>query len=109
GGIAGSQTLTVVIRGMAMGQIGGSNRLWLLNKELWVGAINGIIWAIIMAIIAQLWFHDVKISAVNGIAIAFNMITDNVSGICNPLKLTRITIDPVLSDYVTLTPLTAPA
>ncbi|MGP4953209.1 magnesium transporter, partial [Psychrobacter sp. T6-1] len=46
GGIAGSQTLTVVIRGMAMGQIGGSNRVWLLNKELWVGAINGIIWAI---------------------------------------------------------------
>ncbi len=53
GGIAGSQTLTVVIRGMAMGQIGGSNRLWLLNKELWVGAINGIIWAVIMAFILR--------------------------------------------------------
>ncbi len=78
GGIAGSQTLTVVIRGMAMGQIGGSNRLWLLNKELWVGAINGIIWAIIMAIIAQLWFHDVKISAVIGLAIAINMTPANV-------------------------------
>ena len=56
GSIAGSQTLTVVIRGIAMGQIGGSNRVWLLNKELWVGAINGVIWAIIMAFIAQCGF-----------------------------------------------------
>ena len=96
GGIAGSQTLTVVIRGMAMGQIGGSNRLWLLNKELWVGAINGIIWAIIMAFIAQLWFHDVKISAVIGCAIAINMTAANVSGISVPLMLKRMDIDPAL-------------
>lgn len=106
GGIAGSQTLTVVIRGMAMGQIGGSNRLWLLNKELWVGAINGIIWAIIMAIIAQLWFHDVKISAVIGLAIAINMTAANVSGISIPLMLKRMNIDPALSASVILTTVT---
>ncbi len=106
GGIAGSQTLTVVIRGMAMGQIGGSNRLWLLNKELWVGAINGIIWAIIMAFIAQLWFHDVKISAVIGCAIAINMTAANVSGISVPLMLKRMDIDPALSASVILTTVT---
>ena len=106
GGIAGSQTLTVVIRGMAMGQIGGSNRLWSLNKELWVGAINGIIWAIIMAIIAQLWFHDVKISAVIGLAIAINMTAANVSGISIPLMLKRMNIDPALSASVILTTVT---
>ena len=106
GGIAGSQTLTVVIRGMAMGQIGGSNRLWLLNKELWVGAINGIIWAIIMAIIAQLWFHDIKISAVIGFAIAINMTAANVSGISIPLLLKRMNIDPALSASVILTTVT---
>ncbi|WP_201582535.1 magnesium transporter [Psychrobacter jeotgali] len=106
GGIAGSQTLTVVIRGMAMGQIGGSNRLWLLNKELWVGAINGIIWAIIMAIIAQMWFHDVKISAVIGFAIAINMTAANVSGISIPLILKRMDIDPALSASVILTTVT---
>ncbi|MES1965302.1 magnesium transporter [Psychrobacter sp. AH5] len=106
GGIAGSQTLTVVIRGMAMGQIGGSNRVWLLNKELWVGAINGMIWAIIMAGIAQLWFHDVKISAVIGCAIAINMTAANVSGISIPLILKRMNIDPALSASVILTTVT---
>ncbi len=106
GGIAGSQTLTVVIRGMAMGQIGGSNRWWLFNKELWVGAINGIVWAIIVAIIAQLWFHDVKISAVIGCAIAINMTAANVSGISVPLLLKRMNIDPALSASVILTTVT---
>ncbi len=106
GGIAGSQTLTVVIRGMAMGQIGGSNRVWLLNKELWVGAINGIIWAIIMAFIAQLWFHDIRISGVIGCAIAINMTAANVSGISIPLMLKRMDIDPALSASVILTTVT---
>lgn len=106
GGIAGSQTLTVVIRGLAMGQIGGSNRWWLFNKELWVGAINGVIWAIIMAIIAQLWFHDIKISMVIGLAIAINMTAANTSGIAIPLMLKRMNIDPALSASVILTTVT---
>lgn len=106
GGIAGSQTLTIVIRGMAMGQIGGSNRLWLFNKELWVGAINGIIWAIIMAIVAQMWFQDAKISAVIGCAIAINMTAANVSGITIPLMLKNMNIDPALSASVILTTVT---
>lgn len=106
GGIAGSQTLTVVIRGLAMGQIGGSNRWWLFNKELWVGAINGVIWAIIMAIIAQLWFHDAKISLVIGLAIAINMTAANTSGIAIPLMLKRMDIDPALSASVILTTVT---
>lgn len=106
GGIAGSQTLTIVIRGMAMGQIGGSNRWWLFNKELWVGAINGVIWAVIMSIIAQLWFQDVKISAVIGFAIAINMTAANASGIAIPLMLKNMNIDPALSASVILTTVT---
>ncbi|CAM4060346.1 magnesium transporter [Psychrobacter arenosus] len=106
GGIAGSQTLTVVIRGLAMGQIGGSNRWWLFNKELWVGAINGIIWALIMAGIAQIWFHDIKISMVIGCAIAINMTAANSSGIAIPLMLKRMNIDPALSASVILTTVT---
>lgn len=106
GGIAGSQTLTVVIRGLAMGQIGGSNRWWLFNKELWVGAINGIIWAFIMAVIAQIWFHDIKISLVIGCAIAINMTAANTSGIAIPLVLKRMNIDPALSASVILTTVT---
>jgi magnesium transporter len=106
GGIAGSQTLTVVIRGLAMGQIGGSNRWWLFNKELWVGAINGVIWALIMAGIAQVWFHDIKISMVIGCAIAINMTAANSSGIAIPLMLKRMNIDPALSASVILTTVT---
>lgn len=106
GGIAGSQTLTVVIRGLAMGQIGGSNRWWLFNKELWVGAINGIIWALIMAGIAQIWFQDIKISMVIGCAIAINMTAANSSGIAIPLMLKRMNIDPALSASVILTTVT---
>ena len=106
GGIAGSQTLTVVIRGLAMGQIGGSNRWWLFNKELWVGMINGIIWAIVMAVIAQLWFDNMQISTVIGCAIAINMTAANVSGIGIPLILKRMNIDPALSASVILTTVT---
>ena len=106
GGISGSQTLTVVIRGLAMGQIGGSNRLWLLNKELWVGAINGIIWALVMAGIAQLWFDDINITTVIGVAIAINMTVANVAGISIPLILKNMNIDPALSASVVLTTVT---
>ena len=106
GGIAGSQTLTVVIRGLAMGQIGGSNRWWLFNKEMWVGAINGIVWAVIMGVIAQLWFQDARISLVIGCAIAINMTAANVSGIGIPLMLKRMNIDPALSASVILTTVT---
>lgn len=106
GGIAGSQTLTVIIRGMAMGQIGGSNRLWLFNKELWVGAINGIIWAVVMAAIAHLWFKDPQISLIIGVAIAINMTAANVAGISIPLILKQMDIDPALSASVILTTVT---
>ena len=106
GGIAGSQTLTVVIRGLAMGQIGGSNRWWLFTKEMWVGAINGVVWAVIMGVIAQLWFQDAKISLVIACAIAINMTAANVSGIGIPLILKRMNIDPALSASVILTTVT---
>ncbi|MDR9499764.1 MAG: magnesium transporter [Hydrogenovibrio sp.] len=106
GGIAGSQTLTVVIRGMAMGQIGGNNRWWLMQKELWVGMIGGFIWGSVVAIVAQLWFEDVMITLVIGLAILINMTVANVAGISVPLVLKRMGIDPALSGAVILTTVT---
>lgn len=106
GGIAGSQTLTVVIRGLAMGQIAGSNRLWLFNKELWVGGINGVIWAIVVGLIAQLWFQNTLITLVIAFAIAINMTIANVAGIAVPLILKQMKIDPALSASVILTTVT---
>lgn len=106
GGIAGSQTLTVVIRGLATGQIGGSNRGWLINKETWVGAINGLVWAIVVGLMAQLWFGNLTISLILGFAIVINMTVANVSGIIIPLILKRLHIDPALSGSVILTTVT---
>jgi len=106
GGIAGSQTLTLTIRGLAMGKIGGSNRVVLFNKEFWIGIINGLIWAVIVAIIAQLWFDDIMISTVIGLAILINMIAAAISGVVVPLILKRFGQDPALSGAVILTTVT---
>jgi len=64
GGIAGSQTITLVIRSMALGQLSRSNRRWVFNKEVIVGLLNGIVWAIVVAIIASLWFNDYSVGLV---------------------------------------------
>ncbi|KUJ72534.1 magnesium transporter [Thiomicrospira sp. WB1] len=106
GGIAGSQTLTVVIRGMAMGQIGGNNRWWLMNKELWVGMIGGAVWGAVVAVVAQIWFENAMITLVIALAILINMTVANVAGISIPLLLKRMGIDPALSGAVILTTVT---
>ena len=106
GGIAGSQTLSVIMRGLAMGQIAGKNRWWLFNKELWVGALNGILWAIVVGVVAQFWFNELMVSLVIALAIAINMTVANVSGIAIPLVLKKMNIDPALSGAVILTTVT---
>jgi len=106
GGIAGSQTLSIIMRGLALGQIAGKNRLWLFNKELWVGASNGVIWAIVVGIVSQVWFNDWMLTLVISLAIAINMTVANVSGIAIPLLLKKMKIDPALSGAVILTTVT---
>jgi magnesium transporter len=106
GGIAGSQTLTIVIRGLAMGQIGGNNRWWLFNKEIWVGAMNGLVWALVVGLVTQLWFEDLMISTVITLAILINMTIANMAGIAVPLVLKNMNIDPALSGAVILTTVT---
>ena len=106
GGIAGSQTLTVVIRGLALGQIAGNNKIWLYNKELWVGLTNGVIWALVVGIISHLWFGDFQISIVIAVAILINMTIANLAGIAIPLMLKKMKIDPALSGAVILTTVT---
>ena len=102
GGIAGSQTLTVVIRGLALGQLAGNNIKWLYNKELWVGMSNGLVWALVVGLIAHLWFGDPLITLV----IFINMSLANVSGVLIPLVLKKLQIDPALSGAVILTTVT---
>ena len=106
GGVAGTQTLTLVIRSMALGHISPSNSRWLLLRELGVAAINGIIWASLISIIAFLWYQDLKISYIIAGAMMINLITAALAGAYLPIFLKRIAIDPALAGSVVLTTVT---
>jgi magnesium transporter len=106
GGIAGSQTLTLVIRSMALGQLNEKNQRWLLRKEMLVGASNGVIWAITIAIVTVIWFNNVSLGVLIGTAIIINLIAAALAGVTIPLALKRVGIDPALSGSVLLTTVT---
>lgn len=106
GGIAGSQTLTLIVRGLALGQVTKSNRKALLDKELKVGILNGFIWAFVVAFIAYLWFDSSLLGMVIGIAILLNIVAAAITGVLLPVILTRLKIDPALSGSVILTTVT---
>ncbi|TDV97808.1 magnesium transporter [Halomonas alkaliantarctica] len=106
GGIAGSQTLTVVIRGLALGQLAGNNVRWLYNKEMWVGMSNGLVWALVVGLISHIWFSDTMITLVITLAIFINMSLANLSGVLIPMVLKKLQIDPALSGAVILTTVT---
>jgi magnesium transporter len=106
GGIAGSQTLTLVIRAMALGQISSSNARRLLFKEFGVGIWNGIIWSIVVAAIAGVWYENISLSLIIGTAIIVNLIVAALAGALIPMLLKRINADPALSGSVVLTTVT---
>jgi magnesium transporter len=106
GGIAGTQTLTVMIRGIALGQIGLSNRGWLVNRELMVGLLNGVLWSAVVAAVASLWFEDWKIGAIIAVAMVINLVTAGVAGTLIPLAMKHYEIDPALAGGVVLTTVT---
>ncbi len=106
GGVAGSQTLTVVIRGMALGQIGRSNLSWLLSRELGSGALNAILWSAVMGGIAALWFGDNRIAIIIIAAMVINLITAALAGAVLPVLLRAMRIDPALAGGVALTTVT---
>jgi magnesium transporter len=106
GGIAGSQTLTLVIRSMALGQLNKQNQRWLLRKELAVGASNGLIWAVAISLVTMLWFHNIYLGLLIGAAIVINLIAAALAGVSIPIGLKKIGIDPALSGSVLLTTVT---
>ncbi|HGX93555.1 MAG TPA: magnesium transporter [Candidatus Tenderia sp.] len=106
GGIAGSQTLTLVIRGMALGHIGPANASRILVKELAVGALNGVLWALVVGAVAVLWFNDLAIGGIIAVAMVVNLIAAAFAGATIPLLMQRLGIDPALSASVVLTTVT---
>jgi magnesium transporter len=106
GGIAGSQTLMLVIRGMALNQIGKTNARWLLWKELAVGALNSMLWASVVALITGLWFQSTSLGLLIAAAMVTNLIAAALAGATIPIILKRINIDPALAGGVVLTTIT---
>ncbi|HQX60285.1 MAG: magnesium transporter [Rhodoferax sp.] len=106
GGIAGSQTLTLVIRGLALRQVQQGNIRLLLNREVGVSIINGALWAVVIALLAVAWFGDWGIGGVLGAAILINLLCAALAGLAIPLVLDRLGIDPALAGSVILTTVT---
>lgn len=106
GGIAGTQTVTLIIRGLALGQIQWSNARWLLFKEIGVGGLNGIIAAVAVGTITLMWFGEWKIAAIIGAAMLINLLAATSVGVLIPITLRRMKIDPALAAGVILTTFT---
>lgn len=106
GGVAGSQTLTVVIRGMALGQVEQSNLNWLMSKEFAVGVLNGILYAVIVGCLVSLWFNDWDMGIIIGLAMAINLMAAALAGTILPVLLRSLKIDPALAGSVILTTIT---
>ncbi len=106
GGIAGTQTVTLIIRGIALGRVQPSNARWLFFKELAVGAVNGLIWATAVGLATWFWFGTWDVAAVIFVAIVINLIAAGIAGVLIPLTLKRLHIDPALAGGVILTTVT---
>ena len=107
GGVAGNQTLILVIRGIAMGKIQKSNAIKLLNKEALVALLNGFIWSIVVSIFAVILFNTKwEIGIIVGLSMLINIIASAIAGVSIPFFLKRIGIDPALAGGVMMTTLT---
>lgn len=106
GGVAGNQTLTLVIRGMALGHVNSSNARWLISKELAIGFLNGLIWSVLIASVIAIWKQDLMLGAVIAFAMLINMIAAGLAGASLPIIMKKLKIDPALAGSVILTTIT---
>ena len=106
GGIAGTQTLIIVTRGIATGRVSAANIRLLINKEVAVSLLNGFIWSIVIGLITFYWFSDFLLSFIIALAIIVNLLVAAFSGAFLPLMLTKLKIDPALAGGVILTTIT---
>jgi len=106
GGNAGMQTLAVTIRAIATKELSKSNFNRVVGKEFLIGILNGIIFAIITAVIVQLWFNEIYLSLLIGISMTLNMIVAGLFGILVPVSLKKLNIDPALASSVFVTTIT---
>lgn len=106
GGIAGTQSLILITRGIATNAVGFANIKILLNKEILVALLNSVLWGIVIAIATYLWFNDIVLSVIIASAIIINIISAAIFGALLPFILSRLKIDPALAGGVILTTIT---
>jgi magnesium transporter len=106
GGVAATQTLTLIVRGLALGQIEQANARWLLTKEILVALLNGLAWATVVAAVALLWFRNPRIAAVIFAAMVLNLLAAALAGVLVPLGLKRFGVDPAVAGGVVVTTVT---
>lgn len=106
GGVAGNQTVALVIRGLALGHIGDSNQKSLLYKEAAIGLINGIMWALIIGGIIALWKDSWIVGAIIAVAMMTNLLMAGIAGVLIPIILKKLNIDPALAGGMALTTVT---
>jgi magnesium transporter len=106
GGIAGSQTLTLVIRGQALHQINRKNIKDLLSRELAIGLLNGLLWAMIVAVLVWAWFGEEQIALIVGVALVVNLVSAAGAGAILPILMRKLGVDPALAGGVALTTIT---
>jgi magnesium transporter len=106
GGVAGNQTVALVIRGLAVGHIGDSNQKELLLKEAGIGLLNGILWASIIGGIVMVWKGDIMLGAIISAAMLVNLTVAGIAGVTIPLILKKMNIDPALAGGMALTTIT---
>jgi magnesium transporter len=106
GGIAGTQTMTLAIRGIALGQLSGKNMPWLVLKEFSIGLFNSLIWASIVAVVVYFWFGDLGLSLLIMAAMSITLVFAALNGALIPITLHRLKIDPAIAGGMFLTTVT---
>jgi magnesium transporter len=106
GGIAGTQVLTLMVRALALGQVGFSNAMPLLRKEVLVAVANGMLWAVVVGGTAYAVYRNTWLAVAFGAAMMINLLAAALAGVAIPLVLKRMAIDPALAGGVILTTVT---
>ncbi len=106
GGVAATQTLTLIVRGLALGQVERANARWLMAKEIAVALLNGLAWATVVAVVALAWFRNWKIAAVIFAAMVINLLAAALAGVVVPLTMKRLGVDPAVAGGVVVTTVT---
>ena len=106
GGVAGTQTLTIVIRGLTLQQINHSNLQWLYKREIAVSIVNGILLSILVGGITYFWFKDIIIATLICVAMVVNLVFSAIAGIFIPIILRKFNQDPAIAGSVVVTTVT---